>query len=137
LRLQVISLALFRTIGRTLGLFDDVTSANINAADTQTGKAADLECISDSGETVLAVEVKDRELNVRAVRDKIPQTREKGIRELLFLVQGGVSRTEQADVDATIEREFATGHRRRIARPIAGIKSGASSRTRVKTAHEP
>jgi hypothetical protein len=98
-------LALLRTAGKTLKLFDNVTSVNINAADSQTGKTADLECVSKDGHVVLAVEVKDRELTLRSVQEKLPKSRERGIRELLFLVQGGVTKKDAEEVDAAIERE--------------------------------
>ena len=58
---------------------------------------------------MLAVEVKDRELTLRSVQEKLPKSRERGIRELLFLVQGGVAKKDANEVDAAIEREFTTG----------------------------
>jgi hypothetical protein len=108
-RMQAVAAALFRAIGDHFGLFSHVRSANINAADASTGSAADLECVDDAGESVMAVEVKDRRLSLRHTQDKLPSVRERGIRELLFLVQGGVEPTDREAVQATIERQFVTG----------------------------
>lgn len=108
-RLQVVSLALFRTIGIEFGLFREVIAENINAADSQTGQAADLECIDEEGHLILAVEVKDRQLALRMVEEKLPRVRERGVRELLFLVQGGTASDESGQIDELIAREFATG----------------------------
>jgi len=57
----------------------------------------------------MAVEVKDRQLELRQVQDKLPAVREKGIRELLFLVQGGTTAGDVEGVADTITREFVTG----------------------------
>jgi hypothetical protein len=100
LRLQTIAVALLRAVGKQLGVFASVESADINAADSSTSSAADLECLDESGSVVLAVEVKDR---------KLPGVREKGIRELLFLVQGGVESADANAVESLVDHQFATG----------------------------
>src|ERR1019366_4581800 len=109
LRLQSVAVALFRTIGTRFGLYESVEANNVNAADASTGSAADLECFDSDSEIVLAVEVKDRQLQLRQLQDKLPAVREKGIRELLFVVQGGVM---EEDIDAfehSVVGEFVTG----------------------------
>lgn len=109
LRLQAIAVALFRTIGSLLRLFDRVESNRINAADAATGSAADLECLDSAGRIVFAVEVKDQQLELRHVQDKLPKIREKGIRELIFLIQGRVAAKEEPAVDDLIRKQFASG----------------------------
>lgn len=109
LRLQAVAVAIFRVIGTRFNLFTEVQSSNINAADASTRSAADLECLDDDGNIVMAVEVKDRQLELRQVQDKLPAAREKGIRELLFLVQGGTTADDAQGVGDTITREFVTG----------------------------
>jgi len=109
LRLQAVAVALFRRLGEALALFADVRSADVNAADASTGSVADLECLDGSGAVLLAVEVKDRTLTLRHAQDKLPGIRQKGIRELLFLVHGGVDAQERQAVDQLLEREFTTG----------------------------
>jgi hypothetical protein len=109
LQLQAVAVAIFRVIGSRFNLFTEVQSSNVNSADASTRSAADLECIDDAGEIVMAVEVKDRQLELRQVQDKLPAVREKGIRELLFLVQGGTSIDGSQSVSDTIAREFVTG----------------------------
>lgn len=109
LRMQAVAVALFRSLGERFKLFGQVRSNNINAADASTGSAADLECVDDGGTVVMAVEVKDRRLELRQVQDKLPGVRERGVRELLFLVQGGVAPADTAAVADTITRQFVTG----------------------------
>jgi hypothetical protein len=109
LRLQVVAVALFRTIGEYLRLYVAVRSASVNAADESTGLVADIECVDEADNVVLAAEVKDRQLVLTQVQDKLPGIRERGIRELLFLVQGGVAEPDRGAVAELSEQQFATG----------------------------
>ncbi len=109
LRLQAVAVAIFRVIGIRFHLFNEVRAGNVNAADASTRSAADLECVDESGAIVMAVEVKDRQLELRHIQDKLPAAREKGIRELLFLVQGGAADDDAQRVTDAIGREFVTG----------------------------
>lgn len=109
LRMQVVTVALFRCIGQHYGLYKKVRSNNINAADAATGSAADLECVTESGQIALAIEVKDRRLAIRHAQDKIPAIREKGITETLFLVSDGVEPSDDSAMKELIERQFASG----------------------------
>lgn len=109
LRMQAIAVALFRTIGSRFQLFANVHSANINAADAATGQVADLECRCASGDVVLAVEVKDRQLTLIQAQEKVPAIRAKGITEFVFLVQGGVLQCDSESISDLSEREFASG----------------------------
>lgn len=108
-RLQSVAVALFKTIGCRFRIFKDVRSNNINAADASTGSAADLECVDETDRVVLAVEVKDRQLELRHVQDKLPGVRQQGVRELLFLIQGGVAPADTEAVQLLAAREFVTG----------------------------
>ena len=99
---------MFRTIGRKFPLFAEVRAAVVNAADASTGFAADLECVDADDQVVIAVEIKDRKLTLHQMQDKRPAVRERGIRELLFVVAGGVADEDAAEVDAAVEREFVT-----------------------------
>jgi len=108
-RLQTVAIALFKTIGQRLGLFHNVSSAAVNASDASTGLVADLTCVDGADQIVLAVEVKDRKLTLRHVQDKLTGVRERGIRELLFLVQGGVADQDRDGIRESIDREFSLG----------------------------
>ncbi len=108
-RLQAVSLALFRTIGERFGIFEQVNASAVNAADAATGSAADLTCMDNEGNVVLAAEVKDRELRLSHVQDKLPAVREQGIRELLFVVTQGIADSEAEALTDTFGREFVTG----------------------------
>ena len=108
-RLQCISVALFQTIGECFHLFHQVLARRVNVADSQTGSAADLECLSARGEVVLAVEVKDRQLTLIDMQDKLQTAREMGIRALIYLVRGGVRSHDAEQVAETSRREFSAG----------------------------
>lgn len=108
-RLQAVSVALFQSIGERFGLFTHVESATINASDAATGKLADLVCRSDDGRPVMAVEVKDRQLTLRHIQDKLPSLRTQRITELIFLVQGGILADEATDIANLTAQQFATG----------------------------
>ncbi|MEK6674178.1 MAG: restriction endonuclease, SacI family [Planctomycetota bacterium] len=110
LRLQVVAEALFRSIGERFRLFDQVRSASINAADASTGRVADIECVGSEQQIVLAVEIKDRQLTIRDVEDKLSGIREAGIRELAFLVRGEGEFTISEELPEVLNRHFATGH---------------------------
>lgn len=108
-RLQSAALALFRSIGQRMSLYSTVSSAVVNAADASTGNAADLTCIDSRGAVALAIEVKDRQLTLRHVEDKLPGAREQGIQELLFLVRGGIQSEDADAIRESIANEFAVG----------------------------
>jgi hypothetical protein len=108
IRLQALSVSLFRAIGDLYSMFDTVRSNNINAADASTGSATDLECIRDNV-IQRAVEVKDRKLSILHIQDKLPGLREKGITEAVFVVQGGVTQDEAEQINAVIQKEFSSG----------------------------
>jgi SacI restriction endonuclease len=109
LRLQAVTIALFRQIGRRFRLYEEVRSAAVNAADAATGSVADLECVDKANSVVLAIEVKDRQLRLIDTQNKLPAAREKSIRELLFLVQGRILREDADAVSDLLRREFVTG----------------------------
>lgn len=108
-RLQAIAVALFRAIGGLYGQFPVVQSNNINAADSSTGSAADLECVAANGKIVKAVEVKDRQLALLHVQVKLAALREKQITEAIFVVQGGTVPAERDQIMALIQKEFGSG----------------------------
>jgi hypothetical protein len=108
-RMQAVAVALFQTVGSRFGLFARVISSNVNAADASTGATADLECVNDDGTIVMAIEVKDRQLELRQVQGKLPNIREKGVRELMFLVNGGVVEGDADSIHQTVDRQFITG----------------------------
>ena len=110
LRMQVVAIGLFRSIGETFGLYAEVRSAKINAADASTGNSVDLECTDKRGNIVIGVEVKDRELRLSDLQSKLPAIRERGIGEILFLIQGDRPNTNQVDINQTVERQFPSGH---------------------------
>jgi hypothetical protein len=109
-RLLAITSALFSVIGKRFKLYSDVHRGNTTSADTATGMIADLECSSEDGKIVLAVEVKDRELTISQLQDKIPNMREKQVLELFFIAQKGVSTKDETDIESLLDREFVSGH---------------------------
>lgn len=94
-RLQAVSVALLRTIGRQFNLFAHVESRHVNTSDIRSGHAADLACTNSNDDLVLAVEVKDRKLAIHEVEEKLRGARQQNIKELLFLMRGGVETRTQ------------------------------------------
>lgn len=106
-RLQAVCVALFRTIGELWEIYDEVLSAVVNASDASGGRPADIDCRKD-GQTVLAVEVKDRTVTLQLLEDKIATTRVARVKELLFLIRSEPI-VENDEVFQRAQREFSSG----------------------------
>jgi hypothetical protein len=109
-RFQAVAAALFDAIGDRFGLFKTVEVGHINKADAARGDVADLDCRNDRGDTVVSVEVKDRQLSVREVEDTLRAARDKGIAEIIYLIRGGVPPSEKAAFEQLRDRQFNAGH---------------------------
>lgn len=120
-RAQAVAAALFRVIGENFDLYSDVRRSHTNTADTFSGQVADLECVSDTGDIVLAVEVKDRALLIKDVQDKLPRIRERKVAEVFFIALGGISKTEAQGMAALIDREFVSGQNIYIFESLASL----------------
>lgn len=107
-RLLALTSALFVVIGSRFGLFSEVRRTKITAADQPTGMLADLECVSKTGEVVIVVEVKDRQIRVGQLRAKMKNIRERQVSEIFFVAQG-TERTEREELRRVIDREFTSG----------------------------
>ncbi len=108
-RLECVTAALFETLGRQFSMFESIRGSSVNSADSQSGLAADLECLDESGEISLAVEVKDHGLRLVHVQDKLPALREKQVAETLFVAPEIVAEDREA-IKAAFQREFSSGH---------------------------
>lgn len=109
-RLLALTAALFVVIGKRFRLYSDVCRASITASDVATGLLSDLECVSEQGDIVLAVEVRDREITISQIRSKIPNIREKKVSEIFFIAQQGIAPTDEKDISNIISNEFVSGH---------------------------
>ena len=109
-RLQALAAALFDTIGQHFSLFDAVEVGHVNKSDSARGDVADLNCRDTDGQTVLSVEVKDRQINTRVIEDTLRIARDRGVAEILFLIRGGVDPGEGAELAALQRRQFTSGH---------------------------
>jgi len=109
-RLLAATSALFTVIGKRFRLYSEVRRSRITAADAATGMLADLECVSDSGQIVLVVEVKDRQLTITQIQSKMTGIRQKRVSEIFFVAQGGVKKSDRPQVRSLISREFTGGH---------------------------
>ena len=105
-RAQVISAALMRTIGERFGIFHKVTRAGINEADSAADSPGDILCFHEDI-LVLAVEVKDRTLEIHDIETAIGKARRTGVNEILFATTSLPS--EEKQIDERAEREFALG----------------------------
>jgi hypothetical protein len=107
-RMEAVCTALFRTIGRKFGIFDEVRRERVNAADMSSGMSADIECrFSDT--IVLLVEVKDRELTLIQLDTKLDTARARHISELLFIAEQGKEQQNLEAVETRISSEFTSG----------------------------
>ncbi len=107
-RPQAIASALLLTIGEKFKLFKEIRRSKVTAADASTGLVADIECLDFTG-SILAVEVRDKELTIDQVKGKLRRARSLGVSELLFLVQRGILQTDKSEISRLIEREFSSG----------------------------
>ena len=105
-RPQVITAALMRTIGSRFGIFDEVARQGINEADAASASPGDVICYSQ-GTQVLAVEVKDRTIELHDVDVAIGKARRNSIAEILFATVEPPSIEES--IESRTEREFALG----------------------------
>jgi len=106
-RLQAVCVALFKTIGELWGIYDEVLSAVVNASDASGNRPADIDC-RKGGQTVLAVEVKDRIVTLQLLEDKIATIRNTGVQELLFLIRSKPI-VESDRVIQRVQKEFSYG----------------------------
>ncbi len=134
-RMLAVVSALLETVKAETGLFSEVRRARVTASDDSTGMVADIECYGKQGALLLAVEVKDQQLTVTHVEDKLKNARAKGVRELMFVVQQSVSPADENGIGQLMEREFASGQNvyvldlRRLAEGLLALL-GESGRTR-------
>lgn len=106
-RLQAITIAVFETMKRVWDMYDSVKSAPVNVSDTSTDRAADIECQID-GETVLAIEVKDRTLTLELLSNQISSARIAKVTELLFIIRA-TPITEGPQVLDAAAAEYGSG----------------------------
>src|SRR5216684_6572110 len=84
-RALALASSLFTVIGSSFGLFETVRRGQINAADSQTGMAGDLECLTSDGTVALMVEVKDRKLTIQDVEGTLLKARSAQVKEIFIL----------------------------------------------------
>ncbi len=107
---QAIATAIFRTIGKRFHLYKEVRRFRTTTADTASGQVADIECIGEDDSIMLAAEVKDTQLEINHINEKLPRIREHNVSELMYLVRNGIARYEQDAVENRIRSEFTSGH---------------------------
>jgi hypothetical protein len=134
-RMLAVVSALFETVRAETELFGEVRRAKVTASDDATGMVADIECFGKQGELLLAVEVKDQELTLTHVQDKLRNARAKGVKELLFVVQQSLAGPDREGIGRLADKEFASGHNiyvldlRRLAEGVLALL-GERGRTR-------
>lgn len=100
--------ALFDAIGIHFALYAKVDRARINASDEATGQAADLECVSEEGKVVLAVEVKERTLTLTDLEGTLRKGRQRKIKDIFFSTPG-VKESDKRAIEERIKSAFASG----------------------------
>lgn len=109
-RLLAVVAALLETVRTETGMFGEIKRAKATTADSAAGMVADIECYGRNGKLLLAVEVKDRELQLVHVQAKLRSARAEGITELLFVVQSSVAAASGTAIAELADREFVSGH---------------------------
>lgn len=105
-RPQIVTAALMRTIGGKFGVVDEVVRQGINEADSTGASPGDVICYRQ-GAPALAIEVKDRTVELHDVETAIGKARRNSITEILFATVAPPG-DEPSIADRT-EREFALG----------------------------
>ena len=105
-RPQIVAAALMRTIGDRFGIFDRVTRLGINEADSAADSPGDILCYYQDA-LVLAVEVKDRTLELHDIETAIGKARRSGVNEILFTT--ATTQASEPSISGRAEREFALG----------------------------
>ncbi len=108
-RVLALTSALLETVGVRLKLFTEVYRSKITAADTATGLIADIECRDSNKKIVLGVEVRDKELTVKQVKDKLPNMRSRKVTEFLFIAQKGIHADNGVKIQELVKKEFVSG----------------------------
>lgn len=111
-RLQAVAHGLVMALKAKGVAYEKVCSRHVNAADSASKSAGDVECFS-GGKNVFTVEVKDRELTAAEVGSSIEKARLAEVRELLFFVhrKNGriISESDAEEIKQMISRQFALG----------------------------
>ena len=105
-RPQIAAAALMRTVGDRFGIFDRVTRLGINEADSAADSPGDILCYYQDA-LVLAVEVKDRTLELHDIDTAIGKARRSGVSEILFAT--ATPQANEPSISDRAEREFALG----------------------------
>ncbi len=106
-RVQAVGSALFETLGDKYH-FNVLISAP-TAADTPSGRIADVECQYEPNETFIAIEIKDRSLRITEARNTVANAREREVKEIIFIAQNGVSVDDQNEMDKLVKAEYSKG----------------------------
>jgi hypothetical protein len=101
IRPQVVMYSLFKTMGETLRVFDDVTSAKITVANSFAGRVADIECYR-GGKIILAVGVKDKEPTVSEVNGEILRIVREGIPNTILMVFRDIRRERLEEISKVV-----------------------------------
>lgn len=98
-----VAAALFMAIKDRFGIYKEIRRGVINESDASAKSAGDLECIDNSGNVILAVEVKERRIGDDDVTVALGKARDLSVKELIFCSDG----IRTAD-EKTVEKNFAT-----------------------------
>ena len=110
LRPLVVTAAMMTVLGRAFSLFASVSSQGLNEADSSTGAPGDVMCQDCNGNTLLAIEVKDRALTLADVRTSMQKTRASAdpLSNLLF-ASPSIRTDERDDIRESIDAAWASG----------------------------
>jgi hypothetical protein len=103
-----VAAALFETVKDRFGIYNAVRRGVVNAADSATVSAGDLECLGAHGEVLLAIEVKERQIGDDDLHIAVAKARSLRVRELLFCTEG-IASTQRDQIERTMQHAWASG----------------------------
>ena len=109
-RPMVVATALMRVLGKGFNLFTHVESQGTNEPDAASGMPGDIICYSESGDIVMAIEVKDRGLTFTDVKTTIRkiQTSDKKLSHLIFMASD-IQQSSRDQIRDSVEQAWVSG----------------------------
>jgi hypothetical protein len=108
-RLQVVTYAVLRVFSSAFADFGKVRSYPTNSADRASGRAGDVERLTEEGAVDFAVEVKDETLSFAEFGNTILKARAANVFNILFVIQGNPLVDDLDAVSERMSQEFARG----------------------------
>lgn len=105
LRPMAVTAALMRVLGKGFNLFERVETQGVNEADVAKGVPGDVMCYAADASGVIAIEVKDRKINLQDVQASLKKAQDAKLRFDSFLfIAPKADIAEKKDIEEVLER---------------------------------